>query len=655
MKKPFLIVVVLASWLSLHNSATADSAYQLKKPNIVWLSCEDISPHIGCFGDPHAITPNVDQLATEGVRYTNTFTTAGVCAPCRSGIITGVYQSTLGTHHMRCNARLPDFISPFPKYMRDAGYFCTNNSKQDYQFKTPKGTWDESGKKAHWKKRKDKSQPFFAVFNFGGCHESGIASEEKYKKVTADLTTEQRQDPTKLTLPPYYPDTPIVREDWKRNYELITAMDAWAGELIQELKDAGEYENTIIFFWSDHGVGLPRAKRWLYDSGTHIPLVIRIPEKFRNLNEEASDKTAFGKPGSINEELVSSLDFAPTVLNLIGAKLPKHFQGRAFLGKDLTAPREYVYGARDRMDERYDIIRSVRDKQYRYIRNYEPFKAYYPYMNTPEKGATMKELRRVHAAGKLPAPAALFMADSKPSEELYDLNSDPHEVKNLAGDSSFEEVLMRMRAKHLEWVAETRDLGLIPESEIVIREKEAGSRYNILRDADTDLIKRIREAANLSIHNDIQEFRLAIGKVVLIKSRSCIERLSDKDPVVRYWANIGLGNIAQHVQPKDAKQIKAKIEPSLSDKSPCVRIAAARALLKFNDPKKALAALKKELASEHEWGRLRAAIVLGEAGELARPLIPEMQACLTDQPNKYITRVANRTLNLLLDTDNKVK
>ena len=247
--------------------------------------------------------------------------------------------------------------------------------------------------KAHWKNRPDKSQPFFAVFNFGGCHESGIANESKYIEVTKDLTAEQRQDPDKLTLPPYYPDTPIVREDWKRNYELITAMDAWAGGVMQELKDEGLYDDTIIMVWSDHGVGLPRAKRWLYDSGTHIPLAVRIPEKFRTPN--------VGKPGSVNDELISSLDFAPTVLNLAGIKIPKHFQGRAFLGQNLSQPRDYVYGARDRMDERYDIIRAVRDKRFRYIRNYEPFKAYYQYMNTPEKGATMKELRRVHAEGKL--------------------------------------------------------------------------------------------------------------------------------------------------------------------------------------------------------------------------------------------------------------
>ncbi|MHC4570133.1 MAG: sulfatase family protein, partial [Planctomycetota bacterium] len=258
---------VSATTCVLPGMARTDAASETR-PNIVWLSCEDISPHIGCFGDDNAITPNIDQLAREGVRYTNTFTTAGVCAPCRSGIITGMYQTTIGTHHMRCKAKLPPMIKAFTTYLRAAGYYCTNNSKTDYQTSDLRDAWDESSGIAHWHKR-SRRQPFFSVFNFTGCHESGIAGESKYKSVTAKLKPSQRQDPKKLELPPYYPDTPIVREDWKRNYELITAMDAWAGDLIGQLKADGLYDNTIIFFWSDHGVGLPRAKRWLYDSGTH--------------------------------------------------------------------------------------------------------------------------------------------------------------------------------------------------------------------------------------------------------------------------------------------------------------------------------------------------------------------------------------------------
>ena len=626
----FLIgLVLLAHILSFGNAHAAEPLRQ----NIIWLSCEDISPHIGCFGDAHAITPNLDQLAKSSVRYPNTFTTAGVCAPCRSAIITGVYQSTLGTHHMRCRALLPDFVKPFPTYLRDAGYYCTNNDKQDYQFKTPEGVWDESSKKAHWKNRPDKSKPFFAVFNFHGCHETGISSQSKYDSVTAHLTDSQRQDPNKLELPPYYPDTPIVREDWKRNYELITAMDAWAGKLIQELKDEGVFENTIIMFWSDHGVGLPRAKRWLYDSGTKIPLIVRMPES----TPDALPDIGYQQRGTISNELVSSLDFAPTVLKLAGVELPEHFQGRAFLGHDLSPERNYVFGARDRMDERYDIIRSVRDKRFRYIRNYEPFKPYYQYMNTPEKGATMREIRRVHAEGGLSPAAVQFMADQKPLEELYDLAADPHEVNNLAADPQFASELNRLRETHLDWVVRTRDIGLVPESEIERREAVTKNRYDILLNAEQSLIERIRNVANLAIGggSDFSALELA---------------LRDEDSVVRYWGAIGAGNM-----PDRADTAQARLKEMLSDEAPCVRIAAARALLKLGQTDVALDQLKRELVTEHQWARLRAAIVIDEAGEVARPLIPQLKECLSNQPNKYITRVANRTLNVLLGTDNEVK
>jgi len=461
-------------WIAGLSLSELCTAHALERPNILWLSCEDISPHLGCYGDPHAMTPHLDQLALQGVRFTHAFTAAGVCAPCRSSIITGMYQNSIGTHHMRSDAKLPTWLQPFPILLRSAGYYCTNNSKTDYQFTqpAPDEIWDESSGRAHWRKGPP-DKPFFAVFNFTGCHESGIASTSKYQEVTQGLTADQRQDPNRLTtLPPYIPDTPVAREDWKRNYELITAMDAWVGELLDELKRAGKYDDTIIFFWSDHGVGLPRAKRWLYESGTHIPLIVHIPEKFRNSGQAAT--------GSVNDELVSSVDFAPTVLNLAGLAIPETMQGRAFLGPNLSPARRYIYGARDRMDERYDIIRAVRDQRYRYIRNFEPLKPYYQFMNTAELGATMREIRLAEDQGTLPALARQFSLGSKPAEELYDLEHDPHEVHNLAGDPQYQERLQIMRRECLRWQKDIRDIGLVPEAEIEIRERNINSRYDIL-------------------------------------------------------------------------------------------------------------------------------------------------------------------------------
>lgn len=626
MKPPILFFILTLAW-------TVSSTQAAETPNILWISCEDISPHLGCYGDPHAITPNLDQLADEGVLYTHAFTAAGVCAPCRSTIITGMYQNSIGTHHMRCNAKLPTWLKPFPVYLQDAGYYCTNNSKTDYQFSkpSPKEIWDESSSKAHWKKREE-GQPFFAVFNFTGCHESGIASEGKYESVTKDLSPEQRQNASALTtFPPYYPDTEITREDWKRNYELITAMDAWAGKLIQELKDAGEYENTIIFFWSDHGVGLPRAKRWLYDSGTRIPFIIRIPAQFRVDGQ--------GAPGTIDGQLVNSTDFGPTALNLAGVSVPDYMQGQAFLGGNLPPEREYVYGARDRMDERYDIIRTVRGHRFRYIRNFEPLKPYYQYMNTPEKGATMMEIRQVEESGKpLPSAVALFSAERKPVEELYDLEKDPYEIDNLADDPAQKERLETFRKELAAWQNEVGDIGLMPESEIERLEEDAPSRYEILHgDGDKEMLGRLVSYATMA----------STGPEALPK---LVEGLKDPNPSVRYWAATGIGNIGA----PEAVSALGDVKKSMEDSSPAVRIAAARAVDRLGDTESALPVLNQALESTYEWARLEAAIVLDEMEDRAQPSLENLQAALKDQPNKYIIRVSNKAVNDLLGTDNKV-
>jgi uncharacterized sulfatase len=603
------------------------------RPNILWISCEDISPHLGCYGDPHAITPNLNALATQGVRFSHAYTTAGVCAPCRSGIITGMYQNSIGTHHMRCDARLPDWLRPFPMLMRESGYYCTNNSKTDYQFSRPTSQqiWDHSGRDAHWKNRSDKSQPFFAVFNFTGCHESGIAGDQKYREVTRELSPDQRQDASRLTtLPPYYPDTPTVREDWKRNYELITAMDAWAGNLIEELKAEGVDGETIVFFWSDHGVGLPRAKRWLYESGTHIPLIVRIPEKFRVQGQ--------GQPSSVDSQLVSSVDFGPTVLNLAGVAIPDYIQGRAFLGTGLTAPRRYIFGARDRMDERYDIIRAVRDQRFRYIRNFEPLKPYYQYMNTPEKGATMGEIRKAEKAGSLTPTGSLFSGPRKPVEELYDVANDPHEIHNLADDPDYASRLREMRAALAQWQNEIGDLGLIPEAEIERIEQQVGSRYQILR-SGPDPAKTLGRLVEIATE----------ASMGMEQYESLVAGLKSPDAAVRYWAATGLGNIGS-----DATSALPEILAATEDPSSSVRIAAARAAARMGEVERALTVLEAELVSEHQWGRLAATIVLDEMDDSARPAVEALKAALVDQPNKYIVRVANRALNELLGTNQQV-
>jgi uncharacterized sulfatase len=377
----------------------------------------------------------------------------------------------------------------------------------------------------------------------------------------------------------------------------MTAVDYQAADMLRELEQDGLADSTIVFFWSDHGVGLPRAKRWLYDSGTRVPLIVRIPEKLRARGQ--------GAPGAVDEQMVSLIDLAPTVLRLAGVQLADHFQGRPFLGRDLPQQRRYIYGVRDRMDERYDMIRTVRDHRYRYVRNYEWFKPYYQYMNTSEGSPVMQELRRVHAEGKLRPEAAQFMADIKPKEELYDLQSDPHEVNNLAGKEEMAPVLERLRAAHENWALETRDLGLIPEPELVERERKLGSRYAILRQPGAaDLMKRLRDSPSMADH----------------------------DPAVRYHA-------VRRARPAEARKL-------LNDSSAAVRIAAAERCAN-------LAVLEAELKSPEEWVRLHAALALDALGEKARPAIPAMQTALASG-HRYVARVVNHSLNKLLGTDNKV-
>lgn len=456
-----------------------------ERPNFLWITCEDMSPTLGCFGDPYAFTPNLDKLASEGVRFTNVFTHSPVCAPSRSGVITGMYPTSIGTHNMRCQAVPPPFVRCFTEYLRAAGYYCANNAKTDYNFvhdpkistasaeAAPLTAWDESGSKAHWRNRPNPKQPFFAVFNITVTHESQLRSRDpNLLKRIEKLPPEARHDPAKAPVPPYFPDTPAVRRDIAQHYDTVTLMDIRVGEILRELEEDGLAENTIVWFWSDHGVGLPRAKRWVYDSGIRVPLIIRVPEKFRNW--ACPDDPDCIKPGSVIDDLIAFVDFAPTMLSLAGIPIPKHMQGQAFLGPQKSPPRKFVFAARDRMDETYDIIRAVRDKRFKYIRNFAPHLPYAQEVEYAEETPTMQEWRRLYAEGKLNEVQRFFFMPTKPIEELYDTQTDPHETRNLANDPQYRSVLETMRAELFKWMRETGDVGLIPEPELTEMMRPSG-------------------------------------------------------------------------------------------------------------------------------------------------------------------------------------
>jgi len=424
-----------------------------ERPNILWISCEDTSCDLGCYGDSYAVTPNLNVLAAQGVRYTNVYTNAGVCAPSRSGIITGMYPTTIGTHHMRCQGVPPAEVKCFPQYLRAAGYYCTNNVKTDYQFDPPLTAWDQCSNKAHWRDRA-KDQLFFAVFNLTVSHESQNWPKKDEKLV---------HDSAKVVVPPYYPDTPVVRQNLARYYDNVTKMDEQAGQILKQLEEDGLAEDTIVWFWGDHGRGLPRAKRWIYDSGIRAPLIIRVPEKWRRYVMPSNPDAL--NPGTVNDDLIAFIDFAPTMLSLAGVRIPKHIQGRAFLGSQKAKLRDYVFAARDRMDEAYDIIRAVRDKRYKYIRNYMPHLSRAQDIEYMNRMPIMQEMRRLNAEGKLAGAQKQYFEPTKPVEELYDTLNDPHEINNLADDPKYKDVLQRLRKVHAEWMKQTRDVGLIPEPE----------------------------------------------------------------------------------------------------------------------------------------------------------------------------------------------
>jgi N-sulfoglucosamine sulfohydrolase len=446
------------------------------RPNILWISAEDLSPDLGSYVDSYARTPNLDKLASQGARFASAFSTAPVCAPSRSSIITGMYATTIGSHHMRSKAVPPPHVKAFPEYLRAAGYYCTNNVKTDYNFEAPPSNtppltvWDESSRTAHWRNRAP-GQPFFAVFNLTVTHESQIrTSPEAFAKNIAALRPEDRHDPAKAVLPPYYPDTPVVRNDWARYYDLITAMDLQATAILKQLEEDGLADNTVVFFWGDHGRGLPRAKRWVYDSGIRVPLLVRWPGKIQ--------------PGSVRDEVVSLVDLGPTVLSIAGVPIPKHMQGQGFLGDQQAPAREYVFAHRDRMDEAYDMMRAVRDRRYKYIRNFFPGRPYAQHIAYMEEMPTMQEMRRVNKehfnalspyyGNAMTAAQRLFFLPEKPEEELYDTLGDPHEVRNLARSSEHQSVLKKMRTVLEQWRKETDDLGLVSEEELRERMRPGG-------------------------------------------------------------------------------------------------------------------------------------------------------------------------------------
>lgn len=446
------------------------------QPNIVLILFEDMSSRVGAFGDSVAHTPNFDRITAEGVKYTNVFTSSGVCAPSRAALITGRYQQTIGAQYMRTTSAAglppggpqnylavpPAEVKAFPELLRAAGYHTSNNAKTDYQFGEPFTIWDESGAEADWSGRAN-GQSFFHMRTLLTTHESAIwpvdmtpASPIEAFVVSrnAELFADRvaRTDPDDVEVPPYLPDTPAVRRDIATHYDNIAFTDAALGEIYDRLSADGLLESTILIVSTDHGDGLPRMKRSLYDSGLQVPMVIRFPDGWG--------------AGAVNDELISFVDLAPTLLSWAGAEEPEWLHGRDFAGSDRDAPREYIFAAQDRMDNEPNMRRASRDARFKYIRNNLEGDPYFEPLPFRDSQPSMKDLWAGLEAGSLP-PAAAALFEPLPEHQLYDTLDDPHEVKNLAGDPLYTDELSRLQAALDEWIGRVGDMSDIPEAELI--------------------------------------------------------------------------------------------------------------------------------------------------------------------------------------------
>ena len=456
-------------------------------PNILWLVAEDLSPIIPPYGDHTVETPNLSRLAADGIRYDNAFSVSGVCAPSRFTLATGVYTTSAGAHHMRTQYNqhhleavgltvyevvTPPAVRMMSEVLRTHGYYATNNDKTDHQFAPTVTAWDASGPAATWRGRPD-GAPFFAVLNFGITHEGQVWADRvacrnmRYYRL---FGASGREDPAECSgddapfpshvpedaavpAPPYLPDTQVVRRDLRRVYSNILELDRQIGVVLDALETDGLLDETIIVFYADHGGPLPRQKRMLYDSGMRVPLIVRFPD---------------GRgAGTSTDRLVSFVDFAPTTFSLAGIEPPEYLEGTAFLGEYEGAPRDYVYAAADRLDAQYDMIRAVRDKRFKYLRNFRPDQGYYLPVVYREQMGSMRELLRLRDAGGLDAVQAQWFRPSKPEEELFDTWNDPHELENLAEKPEYREKLTELRTVLDRWMQDTTDRGAMSEADLL--------------------------------------------------------------------------------------------------------------------------------------------------------------------------------------------
>lgn len=574
------------AWLIFTLLTTAEATPTLPPPNFLWITTEDNGPRLGCYGDEFADTPEMDALAAKGFTYTRAFANAPVCAPARVTLMTGRYASTLGLESMRSWYETPEFRNYAARF-RMAGYYCTNAHKTDYNHDGyDPGYWDESSKTAHYRNRKPE-QPFFQVFSSGSSHEWN----------TWNLPEDPiRTDPASLMLPPYLPDTPLIRRQFARSYDIISNADREVGAWLDELEAEGLMEDTIIFIYGDHGGAFPRTKRYLYDSGTQVPLIVYIPEKYRHLWP--------AKPGTKIDRLVSFVDFAPTVLSLAGLRIPEFMQGTPFLGTQAEDEPAEVYLFRGRIDSLVDFSRGLRTPRHLYIRNFQPHRPHGLFSHFQfHQGAYAEWFRLFHQGVLNPVQSRFF--EPKPTEELYDVEADPWQIRNLANDPAHRETLLHLRARLSQQLRETGDIALVDE----IRRESLLGVMPLRTAVDRGEVPIERVIATAELASWAQADHLPV----------LAARLDDPDPSVAYWAATGLCALGVDAAPARDDLLHALNRPEWQ-----VRIPAAEALYRLGEGGVALPVLLDALKQPARVAFYAANALY--AAHRHEPLPPETQA-----------------------------
>ncbi len=609
MNKTLIGTLSLAVALSACNEQKENENKQLPPPNILWINCEDISPNLGCYGDEYATTPNLDKLAEDGVVFTNAYATAPICSPSRSCLISGLYATSLGTQHLFSAIDIPEHIKTLPEYLGQKGYFTAMYGKTGYNFNPdrPEDRYDY----LHWRDdyapwRKREGKPFFGYFTLGYTHEGPTNNSQAWKKNVKSLPENLLHDPEKANVPEILPQTGEFRKIWSHYADNITVMDKKAGHILDLLRKDGLMDSTFVFFFSDHGAGLPGYKRWVYSSGLRVPLIIHIPKAYKHLTDF--------EQGTKTDQLTSFVDYPATALNLAGIDIPEHMEGTPFMGKKKCSKREYVIGARSRADNFYETARSISDGNYLFVKNFRP---HFPYMqpghifDTKEKEGFV-EIHRLHKDGKLNPEFEKYF-NPKPREEFYDMKKDPLEQNNLIHSPDYQEQISKMRHQLKSWMIETKDAGLLHEPEFMIR-SQGSTVYEMLRNPEKFDAKTLYEAADLVGKNNLQEIK---------------EKLRDKDSGVRYWAILAVQALK-----KNGVEAVPQLKELLQDNSPVVQIEAAYTLCQYNETGEALQVLAKWLKDDREWLVLHAARSLELIKEKAKPVLPVLKEVKANYWNK---------------------